>query len=81
MKTGKLIITISYSNPNRKDEQSYIPVTFYKNKGTNGEKLLPEICDSTRLQQLSQMNNTYLGAIIYDIHIVMKLGYTICRNF
>ena len=67
MKTGKLIITISYSNLYRKDEQSCIQVTFYKNKGTIGEKLLPENCDSNRLQQLSQMNNTYFGAIIYDI--------------
>ena len=27
------------------------------------------------------MNNTYLGAILYDIHLDMKLGYTISRYF
>ena len=36
---------------------------------------------STRLQKLSLMNNTYFGAIHYDIHLDMKLGYTMSRTF
>ena len=36
----------------------------------------PQDKDSTRLQELSLMNNTNSGAIYYDIHLDMKLDYT-----
>ena len=35
----------------------------------------------TRLQELSLMNITYFGAILYDINLAMKLDYTISRIF
>ena len=33
------------------------------------------------LTELSLMNNTHFGAILYDIHLDMKLDYTISRIF
>ena len=39
----------------------------------------PQDKDSTRLQELSLMNNTHFGAIRYDIHL--KVDYTISRIF
>ena len=44
-------------------------------------KTRPEDKSSTRLQELSLMNNTYFGAIHYDILLDMKLIYTISRLF
>ena len=82
MKIGKL-----KSNPypmyhNKNDENSYIPVTFLKNSGGNTSgKLRPQGKGSTRLQELSLMNNTYFDAIHYDVHLDMKLDYAISRNF
>ena len=82
MNTGKLIF-----NPNpthcisNQNENSYIAVTFLKNTGRTGGKLRPQDKSSTRLQELSLMNNTYFGAIPYDIHLVMKLDLTISRIF
>ena len=63
------------------DENSYIPVNLLKNTGNIGGKTKPEDKDSTRLQELSLMNNTYFGAIHYDIHLDMKLDYTMSRIF
>ena len=37
--------------------------------------------DSTRLKEISQMNNTHCGAIHNDIHLYMKLNYTKSRIF
>ena len=48
-----------------------------KNTGNNGGKIKPQDKDSTRLQELSQKNNTYFGTTNYDIHLDMKLDYTI----
>ena len=59
---------------------SYVPVNFLKRKGQPGEKLKPYDSKSTRLQELSLMNSTYFGNVHYDIHIDMKLDYTISRN-
>ena len=56
-------------------------MTFLKNAGRTGGKLQPQDKSSTRLQELSLMNNTYFGAIHYDIHLDMNLDYTICRIF
>ena len=59
------------------DKNSYVPVQFQKNTGRDGGKLKPQDKDSTRLQELSLMHNTHFGAICYDIHLDMKLDYTI----
>ena len=80
MKTGKLFLNITDSNRNREDEKSYIPVTISKN-GNIGGKFRPENKDSTRQQELSLMNTTYFGAINYDIHIDIKINYSISRIF
>ena len=58
---------------------SYIPVNFQRSTGQPGGKLKPYDSRSTRLQELSLMNNTYFGTIHYDIHLDMKLDYTISR--
>ena len=63
------------------DENSYVPVKFQKNTGRIGEKLRTQDTDSIRLQEPSLMNNTHFGAIHYDIHLDMKLYYTISRVF
>ena len=60
---------------------SYVPVNFYKSNGQPGGKLTPFDSKSTRLQELSLMNNTYFGNIHYDIDLDMKLNYTISRIF
>ena len=60
---------------------SYIPVNFQKSTGQTGGKLKPHDSKSTRLQELSLMNSTYFGNIHYDIHLDMKLDYTISRIF
>ena len=59
------------------DGNPYISVKFQKNIGRIGEKLKPQDAESTQLQELSLMNRTYFGAIPYDIHLDMKLDYTI----
>ena len=82
MNTGKLII-----NPNpthhisNSDENSYIPVIFLKNTGRTGGKLRPQDKSCTRLQEFLLMNNTCFSAIHYDMHLDMKLDYTISKIF
>ena len=63
------------------DENSFIPLYLLKNTGNIGGKLKTPDKDSTRLQELSLMSNTHFGAIHYDIHLDMKLDYTISRIF
>ena len=63
------------------DENSYVPVQFPKNTERIGGKLKPQGKDSTHLQELSLMNNTPFGAIHYDLHLDLKLDYTINRIF
>ena len=60
---------------------SYVPDNFYKSKVQPRGKLKPYDSKSTRLQELSLMNSTYFGNIHYDIHLDMKLDYTISRTF
>ena len=64
----------------RKDEKSYILVSFYKNTVKPGGKLRPEDKNSTRLQELSIMINNFFGAIPCNIHLDMKLDYTISQT-
>ena len=63
------------------DGNLYVSVKFQKNIGRICEKLKPQDANTTRLQELSLMNRTYFGAIHYDIHLDMKLDYTISRIF
>ena len=81
MKTGKLIIHQMATSHSYTDENSYVSVKFQKNAGRTGGKLKPQDTESTRLQEISLMNSTYFGAIHYDIHLDMKLNYTIGRIF
>ena len=63
------------------DENSYISVIFQKNIGQIGGKLKQQDTDSTQLQELSLMNRTHFGANHYDIHLDMRLDYTLSRIF
>ena len=79
MNAGK-IITVQHSthHPSINDKKSYSPVHLLKNTGRTGGKVKPQDKDSSRLQEQSLMNNTYFGAIHFDIHLDLKLDYTIC---
>ena len=68
MTTGKLIIDEMATSRSTTDKNSYVPVQFQKNTEKIGGKIKPQDKDSTRLQELSLMNNTHFGAIHYDIH-------------
>ena len=81
MNTGKLIIHARATSHSTTVENSVVPVQFQKNTGRIGGKLKPQDKDSTRLQELSLMNNVHFGKIHYDIHLDMKLDYTISRIF
>ena len=59
----------------------YVSVKFQKKIGRIGGKLKQQDADSTQLQELSLMNRTYFGAIHCDIHLDMKLDYTMSRIF
>ena len=81
MNTGKLIIHPMATSHSTTEENSYVPVKFLKNTGNIGGKLKTEDKNSTRLQNLSLMDNFHFGAIHYDIHLGMKIDYTISRIF
>ena len=81
MTTGKIKVDPYATSHPLNEGTSYIPVNFQKNTGQPGGHLKPQDDQSTRLQELSLMNSTYFGNIHYDIHLDMKLDYTISRNF
>ena len=82
MNTEKLInIQHPTHHLSTNDENSYIPKYLLKNTGRTGGKVKPQDKNSTRLQELSLMNDTYFGAVTYDNHLHMKLDYTIGRIF
>ena len=81
MNTGNLIVHAMATSYSFTDENSYVSVKFQKNAGRTGGKLKPQDTESTRLQELSLMNSTLFGAIHHDIHLDMKLDYTISRIF
>ena len=81
MNTGHLIVNPMATSRSFTDKNPYVSVKFQKNAGRIGGKLKPQDTESTRLQELSLMNITHFGAIHYDIHLDMKLGYTISRIF
>ena len=80
MNTEKVITNPHATHHTPNDGNSYITVNLLSTQETSVEKK-PQDKDSTQLQELSLMNNTYFGAIHYDIHLDMKLDYTICRIF
>ena len=81
MTTGKIIFEPYATSHPINEGASYIPVNFRKSTGQPGGKLKPLDSRSTRLQELSLMNSTYFANIHYDIHLDMKLDYTISRVF
>ena len=81
MTTGKLKFDPYATSHPINEGTSYIPVNFQKSTGQPGGKLKPHDSKSTRLQELSLMNSTYFGNIHYNIHLDMKLDYTISRIF
>ena len=81
MTTGKIKFDPYATHHLINEDTSYIPVNLRKNTGNPGGRLEPYDSESTRLQELSLMNNTYFGAIHYDIHLDMKLYYTISKIF
>ena len=81
MTTGKIKSHPNATSHPINEGTSYVPVNFLKSIGQPGGKLKPYDSKSTRLQELSLMISTYFGNIHYDIHIDMKLDYTISRIF
>ena len=81
MTTGKIKFDPYATGHYKNEGTSNVPVNFYKSNGQPGGKLTPSEDKSTRLQELSLMNNTYFGNIRYDILLDMKLDYTISRIF
>ena len=73
MNTGKLVKHELATSRSTTDENSYAPKQFQKNTGRIGGKLKPQDKDSTRLEELSLMNNSHFGPIQYDIHLDMKV--------
>ena len=81
MTTGKIKFDPYATSHPINEGTSYVPVNFYKSKGQPGGKLKPYDSKSTRLQELSLINSTYLGNIHYDIHLDKTLDYKITRIF
>ena len=81
MTTGKIKVNPHATAKYKYDGKPYTPVNFQKSTGQPGGKLTPIDKHSTRLQELSLMTTTYFGNIHYDIHLDMKLDYTISRIF
>ena len=81
MTTGKIKFDPYATSHPINEGTSYVPVNLYESTGNPGGKLTPYDSKSTRLQELSLMNSTYFGNIHYDIHLDMKLDYTISRFF
>ena len=70
--------TLTKTHMSRKFSKKIQEVSDTRN---TGRKLKPQDKDSTRLQELSLMNNTRFGVIHYDIHLDMKLDFTLSRIF
>ena len=81
MNTRKVIKNPHVTYRPTNDKNSYIPLNRLKNTGNIGGKIKPQDKDSTRLQELSLKNNIYFGASHYDLHLDIKLDYTMSRIF
>ena len=60
MNVSKLIMHQMATSHSSTDENSNVSVKFQKNAERTGGKLKPQDTESTRLQELSLMNNTFL---------------------
>ena len=80
MNTGKIRQDPYATHHPLNEGTSYIPVNLLRNAGNTRGKTKPQDTELS-LQELSLMNNTYFSAIHYDIHLDMKLDYTIRRIF
>ena len=80
MTTGKIKFDPYATHHLINEDTSYIPANLRKNTGNPGGRLVPYDSESTRLQELSLMSNTYFGAIHYDIYLDMKLDYRIFQE-
>ena len=60
MNVSKLIMHRMATSHSYTDENSYVSVKFQKNAGRTGGKFKPQDTESTRLQELSLMNNTFV---------------------
>ena len=81
MNIGHLIVSPMATSHSPTDGNPYVSVKFQKNIGRIGGKLKPQDADSTRLHEISLKNRLFFFAIHYDIHLDMKLDYTISRIF
>ena len=81
MTTGKIKFDPYATSHPINEGTSYVPVNLYKSTGNPGGKLTPYDSKSTRFQELSLMKSTYFGNTHYDIHLDLKLDYTISRIF
>ena len=81
MTTGKTKYDPYATHHSINEDTSYIPVNLLKIAVNPGGKLKQYDSENTRLQELLLTNSTYFGAIRYDIHLNMKLDYTISRIF
>ena len=81
MTTGKIKYNFYATHQPINEGTPYIPVNLLKNAGNSPGKVKPQDTESTRLQELPQINSTYFGAIHYDIYLDMKLDCTISRIF
>ena len=73
MTTGKIKFDPYATSHSINEGTSYIPVNFQKSTGQPGGKIKSHDSKSTRLHELSLMNNTYF--------LDMKLDYTISQIF
>ena len=81
MNTGKKIKDSYATHHPLNEGTSYNPVNLLRNAENSRGKIKPRDIESTRLQELSLMNNTFFGAIHFYIHFDMKLDYTVRRIF
>ena len=81
MNTGKIKQDPYATHQPINEGSLYTPVNLLRNAGNIRGKVKPQDTESTGLQELSLMNNTYFGAFHYGIHLNMKLDYTISRTF
>ena len=81
MTTGKIKFDPYATSHPINEGTAYVPVNLHKRTGNPGGNLTPYDSKSTSLQELSLMNNTYFGIIHYNIHLDLKLNYTIVEFF
>ena len=76
MNTGEIIQDPHATHHLLNEGTSFFPVNLFRYAGNTRGKIKPQDTESTRLQKLSLMNNTYFGATHHDIYLDMRLNYT-----